>query len=279
MILIADSGSTKTDWGLIDDKHEVNKFQTAGLNPFFVDRLQIEKIIKETFDTKNTKVEKIYFYGAGCASLNNCNIIKESITSVFNNAAVFVFTDLLGAARALFGNEKGIVAILGTGSNTAFYDGNKIVKNISSLGYIMGDEGSGAYLGKMFIADFLNEEIPSNLSSKFIEEYRLTKEKIIETIYSKPFPNRFLASFTKFLFKNIKEKYVIDLLEDNFNQFLDKTICKYDLYDKLIIRFVGSIAYYFEKELKSVALKRNIKIDKIIQNPIESLVNYHLDRL
>lgn len=279
MILIADSGSTKTDWRLIDEKYEVNKFRTVGLNPFFVDRLHIEKIIKGTFNIKNTKVDKIYFYGAGCASLNNCNIVKYSITSVFNNAEVFVFTDLLGAARALFGNEKGIVAILGTGANTAFYDGNKFVKSISSLGYIMGDEGSGAYLGKMFIAGFLNEELPSNLSNKFIEEYRLTKEKIIEIIYSKPFPNRFLASFSKFLYNNKDDKYVLNLLEYNFNQFFDKTICKYDLYDKQIIRLVGSIAFYFENELKSVALKRNIKIDKIIKNPIESLVNYHLDRL
>ncbi|MBE9468593.1 MAG: N-acetylglucosamine kinase, partial [Bacteroidetes bacterium] len=230
MILIADSGSTKTDWRVIDEKGNISKFQTIGLNPFFIDAKNINKIINNTFCVKLNieKVKKIFFYGAGCVSISNCNTIKDSFVSFFKNADVFVFTDLFGAARALYGSENGIVVILGTGMNTACFDGEKITKNISSLGYILGDEGSGAYLGKIFIADFLNNELPDNIANKFSKEYELTKENILEAIYSKPFPNRFLASFTKFLFENKNNGYVIGLLSRNFNVFFDKTICKYE---------------------------------------------------
>ncbi len=283
MILIADSGSTKTDWRMIVDENKIYKFQTVGLNPFFIDSLEIAKNINETFASKlnNIKIDKIYFYGAGCASSYNRNIVKQGISKVFKNADIFVYTDLLCAARSLFGNEKGIVAILGTGSNTACFDGEKITENISSLGYILGDEGSGAYLGKIFISDFLNNELPCQLGKKFFKEYGLTKDNILEAIYFKPFPNRFLSSFTKFLFNNKNDKYVLNLLEYNFNQFFDKTIRQLadKMYDKQTIRCVGSIAFYFEDVLKFVALKRNIIIDKIIKNPIDNLVNYHLKRL
>lgn len=281
MILIADSGSTKTDWRTVDENNHVNKFQTVGLNPFFLDKKSIDKIINKSFCSKlnNEEINKIFFYGSGCASNFNSNTIKESLELFFRNAEVFVFTDLFGAARALFGNKKGIVAILGTGANSACYDGEKITKNITSLGYVLGDEGSGAYLGKIFITDFLKKELPNNLYNKFINEYELSKDNILDSIYSKPFPNRFLASFTNFLFNNKDDEYVINLLEDNFNKFFDKTICKYKNFDNQIIRSVGSIAFHFEDVFKSAALKRNITIDKIIKNPISGLVNYHLEKL
>ena len=211
MILVADSGSTKTNWGLVDNENNVVSFQTIGLNPFYVTKgiVKNELLLHFPSDINTNYIKNIYFYGAGCSSTERCNIIKSGIEYLFKKAKVYVAHDLIGAARALFGNEKGIVAILGTGSNAACFDGKKITKNISSLGYILGDEGSGAYLGKMFITDFLNNELPNNLYNKFINEYEITKENILDAIYSKPFPNRFLASFTRFLLHNMRNMLLI----------------------------------------------------------------------
>ena len=204
MILVADSGSTKTNWELVDNKKNVVCFQTMGLNPFYVTKDIVKNELSLHFpsDINTNYIKDIYFYGAGCSSTERCNIIKFGIGYLFKKANIYVAHDLMGAARALFGQKDGIVAILGTGSNSCLYNGHKIISNIPSLGYVLGDEGSGAILGKKLIQSLLYNELPQYLIDKFFLKYKTNKNNLLETIYKKPYPNRFLASFTYFLSEN-----------------------------------------------------------------------------
>lgn len=277
MILVADSGSTKTDWRLINEKREINKFKTIGFNPFFIDNKGIVNELKISLPSYvlPDDIGYVYFYGAGCSSIDRCNIVISGLKEIFCNAKIEVEHDILGAARALLGKEKGIAAILGTGSNTCYYDGKKIVKNITALSYILGDEGSGAYLGTKLIKAFLNYELPEKLHKSFVNEYKLTEEDILNAVYKKPLPNRFLASFTRFLSKNLEHPYVSKLVYEGFEDFFVKHISKYENYKSLKIRCVGSIAYHFQSVLTQVARDKDASIDKIIEYPIDELVKYH----
>lgn len=283
MILIADSGSTKTDWRLIDKKNNSYQFHTIGFNPFFQGPAEIEKellanllppIQKLNLETEDKL--NIHFYGAGCSSEEKCSIVKSAIQRVFPDASVFVEHDLLAAARALCGNKKGIAAIMGTGSNSCYYDGKKIISNVASLGYILGDEGSGAYIGKHFIQDYLNKEVPVSISESFDSTYNLSKESILNAIYKEPMPSRFLASFSKFINQHRQEEYFQNLVEFNFTQFFNKHICKYDNHKNVDLSCVGSVAYYYSDTLRAVAENKGVKINKIINSPIEDLTRYHL---
>lgn len=297
MILIADSGSTKTDWRLVDDMKKVHQFATQGFNPYFQSVDQISEIIEsELLPQIKSQISfnpiggtefnpQIFFYGAGCGTNVNKGIIRKALLERFKSSIVEVNTDLLGAARALCGNKPGIAAILGTGSNSCFFDGKKIVESRASLGYILGDEGSGAHIGKTFIQAYLNKEMPEKLAASFFEQFNLDKEKIIDAVYKKPMPNRFLASFNKFICQNLKEQFIVDLVEGCFNQFFDKHICKYSflmkqytqnkLSDTYNLSCVGSIAFYYSNILRSVAFENGVILDKIIETPIAELTNYH----
>lgn len=281
-MLIADSGSTKTDWRLIGDT-KTTRFETIGFNPFFQSTSDISKEllvmllpgIKNEI-TSHGKIDKIYFYGAGCSTIGKCKIVNDALESIFPQAEITIEHDLLAAARALCGNNEGIAAILGTGSNSCYYDGNKIISNVPSLGFVLGDEGSGAYIGKHFIQDYLNKDLPSLISERFHETYKLSNEAILNSIYCYPMPGKFLASFSKFIIENKNEQYFSDLIEYNFQQFFDKHICKYANHRDLLISCVGSVAYHYSETLKNVAETRKIKIDKILKSPIDKLVEYHL---
>lgn len=281
MILIADSGSTKTDWRLIDDQKKIHQYATQGFNPYFqgshqiADSINSELLPQLELSTFNLKL-KIFFYGAGCGADSKKEVIRTALTHNFPSSIIEINTDLLGAARALCNSQPGIAAILGTGSNTCYYNGSTIVENTASLGFILGDEGSGAHIGKTFIQSYLNKEMPSDLSDRFFERFKLSTDDILDAVYKKPMPNRFLASFSKFIYQNLKEQYVIDLVANCFEQFFDKHICKYPKYKEVKLSCTGSVAFYYSNILRAVAANKKVTIDKITETPIAGLTLYHL---
>ncbi len=277
MILIADSGATKSDWVLLDENTGNQTFELVGLNPYYIDSVQIEKIISKELVPmiENEKVEKVFFYGAGCSTVYKSMVVEEAIEKPFKNAVIEVNSDLLGAARALFWNEEGIACILGTGSNSCYFDGNEIVKNVPSLGYFFGDEGSGAHMGKTFIKDYLLGNLPKEIDKAFRKEYNYTRENILDAIYNLPFPNRFLASFNSFYADNLSNKYIFELVTNSFREFFINQIVHYENYRDLPVSFVGSVAFYFEALLRQIAAEFDVKVHKVLRTPIDALARYH----
>ncbi|OFX59650.1 MAG: hypothetical protein A2046_11765 [Bacteroidetes bacterium GWA2_30_7] len=277
MILLADSGSSKTDWVLINNDQQLSYFNTIGLNPYFTDSLKVTESIQSilSFEIIN-QIDNVFFYGAGCSNSDKSEIIKKGIQSIIKKVEISVKSDLLGAARALFKNEKGIAVILGTGSNAGFYNGKEIIKNVGSFGYILGDEGSGAFLGLSLIKSYLNKELPKNLSEKFEKQYKTSKTEILENVYKKPFPNRYLAGFTKFIKENIDEEFIYSLVYNSFLKFFLNQIEKYEKKEAEKIRFTGSVAHHFQEILLKVSSHLNYKVDLILEKPINELVKYHI---
>jgi glucosamine kinase len=280
MILLADSGSTKTEWGLLDGTTIKARFFTAGLNPYFVDSqfvtTEVENHFPEDIDRK--KVDKVYFYGAGCSSAERCGVIRNGLTVFFDNAQITVNHDIYGAAVALFGNKPGIAMILGTGSNSCVYNGSEITANIPALGYILGDEGSGAFFGLQLVKDYLNDEMPTQIRDKFIEKYPFTREEILDSVYKKPFPNRFLASFAPFLSENNNEEYIRELVLNGFDLFFKRHILPYENAHEYNLGSVGSVGYFLSDCLNETAKKFNFKSIHIIRSPMEGLINFFLKR-
>ncbi|MCF8374214.1 MAG: ATPase [Bacteroidales bacterium] len=274
-ILIADSGATKTSWLLIDGQ-EKTTFETIGLHPSFIDNEGIRSILQNNpFTSFSNEVGELHFYGAGCGNPLGRELIKESLHGFFPNTQIEVETDLLGACRGLFGNEDGIAVILGTGSNSALYRKGRIEHSQPSLGYILGDEGSGAYLGKSLVAAYLNHDLPTVLQESFFEEYQLNRDQIISAVYRQPFPNRFLASFCPFLSENKTHPFVETLIYTGLNDFFRKSLYKYPNLYWYSIRFCGSIAYHFSDVLKQLCDKYKISCGRIVQSPMDGLVEYH----
>lgn len=276
MMLIAESGSTKTDWRAIDNTGKIEQFITKGFNPFHQKSEAISEEIKQNLlPSLKVSVNEVHFYGAGCSSAAMCAIVEKALNECFPDAEIHVEHDLLAAARGLCGHEKGIACILGTGSNSCVFDGVNITANIPALGYILGDEGSGSYMGKRFVADFLIGKLPEKLAKDFAEKSGLTKDKIFEAVYMQPMPNRFLASFGKFLFQRLDEPYVMDLVRQSFVDFFDRYICRYPDYQSMPVHFTGSIAFYFSKVLNDVAAEKQVRVGKIIETPAAALTLYH----
>lgn len=281
MILIADSGSTKTAWRFVDDNGKVHSFHTLGFNPFFWTSAEIIQEVNKKCPKKlksqilNPK-SKIFFYGAGCSSKQRIKIVKTALKKVFPKSKIEVEHDLLASARAVCGHEKGIAAILGTGSNSCCYDGEKTIRQRGGWGYIISDEGSGAHIGKKLMQDFINENLPAELYEKLYKKHKLTREKVVQSVYNKSYPNRFLASFAAFVHENIKESYCSSLVKKCFNEFVENHICRYDNYKELPMGCVGSVGFYFQDILREVATENNVMLGKIIESPIDELVNYHL---
>ena len=276
MILIADSGGSKTDWRLIDKNGLVSQASAPGFNPYYQPIEDLKKHLREILLPKiNDQVNKIFFYGAGVSSQKNQLTIKNAFLEFFPQAEIEIGWDLLAAARALCGYEPGIACILGTGSNSCLYDGKKIVDNVANLGWILADEGSGAYLGRIFLVDYLRNKIPAELASHFRERYPLSREEFLEKVYQQEKPSAFLASFMKFIFQHLKEPYCYKLVYDGFTAFYENNVMQYNNYQNLKVHFTGSIAYYFSDILRQVANDKGITVKNILEGPIAGLTLYH----
>lgn len=278
MILIADSGSSKTDWTIIDEKQTVGTVETPGINPYFQNAVEIEEKLAVAFSKDlKTSVTSIFFYGAGCIKNSTDKTIIQALNKIFINAGIEAEDDLLGAARALLGKEQGIACILGTGSNSCFYNGTMIIDKVPALGYVLGDEGSGSYLGKLFLNSYLKRGMPVDLSKLVEQELNMQMTEVLAAVYRKEYPNRYLAGFSQFILKNIEHPFLKAMVSDSFEAFFSKNIEKYEHYREVPVNFIGSIAYYYSDLLKSIAAKRGIHIEKILHKPIDGLVKYHLE--
>lgn len=269
--LIADSGSTKTDW-LLQDKTECITVRTQGINPFMLGSNEISDIIKgELLPQLPLKCPKqVHFYGAGCRGEQTATL-KEILHNVFPESTVEVESDMVGAARALCGKSEGVACILGTGENSCLFDGTRIIENIPPLGFILGDEGSGAALGKRLVGDILKKQLSEKIRRQFFTEYHMDVDEIIRRVYKSPLPNRFLASFTYFLHKNRKEKEIQSLIVEEFNIFFRRNVAAYKRPD-LPVHFVGSIAVCFSEELRTAAGNNGFQVGHLLKSPLEKSV-------
>ena len=276
MILIADSGSTKTDWCVAKDGFTVKRFTTQGINPYHQDERRINGIVLDELlpQTGEYKLKKIVFYGSGCRD-ETIPTMKNILYSAFNNnVEVEIYSDLLGAARAICGHEEGIACILGTGSNSCLYDGKKIIGNIPPLGYILGDEGSGATLGKIFINEIFKNSRMYDLKKEFLQVLQMTEGDIIDRVYRQPMANRFLASLAPFIHSHIERHEVNEIVTENFRQFLLKNVKRYHR-DDLQVSFIGSIAWHFKSQLLQSALEENVYVGSVEKSPMDGLLRYH----
>jgi N-acetylglucosamine kinase-like BadF-type ATPase len=282
MILIADGGSTKADWIAINtDKEEAFRVRTLGLNPAVVPKKELENRIVNMFQLMHIKTEvtKIFFYGAGCGTPIPSAILKEILETIFVNATVLVAEDMLAAVYAATGKDPAIVCILGTGSNSCYFDGKDLQMVAPSLGYILMDEASGNYFGKKLIVDYFYKKMPVDIRLKFEKEFNIDADHLKKNIYREANPNMFLATFAKFMFDFKEEKYIKRLIKKGFQEFFKFRVLPYEKNQETPIYFIGSIAYYFRDVLEKVAAKNNLKITGVIQRPIDNLVAYHKNNI
>lgn len=274
--LIADSGSTKTEWCLIGNGKN-KKVITQGLSPYFLSGEQIKDImLKELSPSiRSSEPTEIFFYGTGCSNPENEKIVKKAVNAVFKGSRVSVDHDLMGAAKALCGHEKGVACILGTGSNSCYYNGRKIVKNSPGLGYVLGDEGSGAYLGKKVIQYFLYNTFEPDLMDRFNAKFNTTSSQILNAVYKEPLPNRYLSRFVPFLIENRGHFMIENIIEDSFNDFFFNHIYKYRESWTMPINFVGSVAFGFKDVLKDICSSYELQLGKVLKNPMEGLIKFH----
>ena len=280
MMLIADSGSTKTDWCVILDNTPIKRIGTKGLNPFFQSEEEIQQELTHSLlpQLPEGTIDSVYFYGAGCTPEKAPTLrraIADSLPVVGNIKA---YSDMLAAARGLCGREAGITCILGTGSNSCFYDGKEIVNHISPLGFILGDEGSGAVLGKLLVGDILKNQLSPAIKEAFLKQFDLTVPEIIDRVYRQPFPNRILASLTPFIAQHQEEPRIRQLVLGSFIAFLRRNVMQYD-YTQYPAHFIGSVAHCYKEILQEAAQETGIRIGKILQSPMEGLIQYHSDPL
>ena len=278
MILIADSGSTKTDWCVVEKGKLIQQISTKGTNPFFQSEEEISNEIATALLPQLTTnaFDAVYFYGAGCGFPDKIAMVHRAIIRHLQVSGdeVEVNTDMLAAARGLCGHEAGIACILGTGSNSCFYNGKEIISNISPLGFILGDEGSGAVLGKLLVGDVLKNQLPSTIKEAFLKQFDLTVPEIIDRVYRQPFPNRFLASLSPFMAQHLDEPAIRTLVLNSFIAFLRRNVMQYD-YKQYPAHFIGSVAHCYKDILQEAAQQTGIQVGKILQSPMEGLIQYH----
>lgn len=281
MIIIADSGSTKTHWEIINEKtKEHRSVFSRGINPFYQSESEITAIIKnelKPYLNAGKLPDRIYFYGAGCSQPDRNEVVSSGLGKVFKDAEIEVEHDLLAAARATCGKQAGVSAILGTGSNSCLFDGKRIVDNIPSLGFQLGDEGSGAWFGRKLLQAYYYRELPGELQIELETEYDMEKSRVLKHVYDKPMPNQYIASFAKFISKHNEHPFFMDLLKHGFREFLDRHVKKYVGHEKLPVHFVGSVAFFNKDILLEVLSKYKLKTGVVLRGPMEGLLNYHLE--
>jgi N-acetylglucosamine kinase-like BadF-type ATPase len=274
--LIADSGATKAEWCLLNNGKKKILF-TQGISPYFLNTDQIAELLTKELAVKlkNNTIEHIYYYGTGCSNIENAQSIKKALTRVFEKAQVNVNTDLMAAARAVCGHEKGIACILGTGSNSCYYNGKNILKNSPGIGYVLGDEGSGAYLGKKVLQYYLYNTFDEDLRARFDAKYVTTTSEILDNVYKRPLPNRYLASFTMFLAENRGHYMIENIIEDGLNDFFFQHLCKYNEVWKYPVSFVGSVAFGFKDVIRELCNSYEFDLGTVLKNPMEGLIKFH----
>ncbi|MGV3632613.1 MAG: ATPase [Bacteroidota bacterium] len=278
MFFIVDSGSTKSDWVLVESSGHQAYFSTMGFNPYFHPETVIaETVLKHPGIMQHAReVEAVYFYGAGCADPAMQEIVSNALSGIFTSAKISVDQDLMACAHASYDGEPAISCIIGTGSNSCYFDGKTLSKKSPSLGYILGDEGSGSYFGKQLLSAYFYGQLPANLSAAFAQEFALTRDELVERIYRQSNANVYLASFTTFISEHASEPYFREMVYEGMKKFMEIHVCCYPNYRETEVHFVGSIAYVFAAELRRAAGELGITTGKIIQKPIDSLVAYHL---
>jgi N-acetylglucosamine kinase-like BadF-type ATPase len=274
--LIADSGSTKAEWCLLDGKKK-KIITTQGISPYFLSAAQIQLLLEKELlpKLKNNLPEELHYYGTGCLSADNVKLVKNALQKVFGKIKMTVDHDLMGAARALCGREPGVACILGTGSNSCYFNGKKIVKNSPGLGFILGDEGSGAYLGRKVVQHYLYNTFDPDLMDRFNAKYNTDAARILEAVYKEPLPNRYLAAFTGFLVENRGHYMIENIIEDSFNDFFFTHLYKYKESWTRPIHFIGSVAYGFRDVLKDMCSNYELELGRVLKHPMEGLVKYH----
>lgn len=280
MILVADSGSSQSDWMLALPDSGSLAFTTKGLNPFFVNEKDIAKIIQhaEEIQPYAERVSEVYFFGSGCSSPDRREMVSNALSGLFSNAFISVETDLVGAAYATCGNRKGYIATLGTGSDISFFDGHEVQPTRQGMGYVLGDEGSGVWFGKWLVTQFLYGSMPADLANEFKARYRINKEIVIKNVYQRATPNAYLASFAPFLNEHLAHPYVDELIRTGFKEFFKTNIRLFPDYREYVCHFVGSIAFYFEAQLREVMEQEGVTIGTVLRRPIEELFEYVIGR-
>lgn len=280
MILVADSGSSNSDWMLNLPDSKPLSFRTKGLNPFFVNEKEIAKVMKEVPEILPyaNEIHEVYFFGAGCVTPDRREIVSNALTEMFPTAFISVESDLLGCAYATCGNAKGYICTIGTGSDIGFFDGENLKMGVHGIGYVLGDEGSGAWFGKQLITAFLYERMPKDLAKKFAERYRLNKDIVIKNVYQRERPNAYLASFAEFMAENRLHPYIDTLLRNGFDEFVRTNVMTYPDYWEYKVNFVGRIAYHFDLQLREVCEVLGVKVGSILKSPMEHLFHFVVDR-
>lgn len=278
MILVADSGSTKTNWCYASGESEPEFYRSDGINPFFrTSATIVDELQNVLLPALSGKVKQIYFYGAGVVNEEKAGIIKLALNELFPNASCEVESDLLAAARATLGHSKGIACILGTGANSCLYDGKQIIKHVPPLGYILGDEGSGTYLGRRLLADYLKKIMPVGLAQRFRKTFPYDYAEFLNNVYKNESVRMYLAGFVPFIKENIEESYCNNLVIDSFNAFVNRNVARYPDFQKHKVSFIGSVAFHFQEQLKTVLANQNLQPGVILTDPLEALVKYHLE--
>lgn len=276
MILVADSGSTKTTWCIIHKNvRGTETCHTAGINPFLQTEEEILNTVQKEYSLAKGPFDSINFYGAGCANPGKNEKVKRQLEKFFKAPDIFIHSDLMAAARSLCKHEAGIAAILGTGSNSCYYDGSGIKRHVPPLGYVLGDEGSGTVLGRKLLSDVLKKQLPEDLCIKFSDRYRIDGVEILDNVYRKPFPNRYMAKFTPFLSENLDHPAIYQLVKGSFSEFFIRNIRQYPEASVLPVNFTGSIAWYFRDVLGAAAVDSGYRTGIITMAPMEGLIDYH----
>jgi glucosamine kinase len=274
--LIADSGATKAEWCLLSNGKKKTIF-TQGISPYFLTQQQIAEILKKELLPKirNVKIDEVHYYGTGCANPKNALLVKKAIQSVISTKKIAVSHDLMAAARALCQKSKGLACILGTGSGATYYNGKTIAKTSTGLGYVLGDEGSGAYLGRKVIQYYLYNTFDEDLKARFDAKFMTNKMEILENVYKKPLPNRYLASFTIFLAENRGHYMIENIIEDGLNDFFFAHLVKFSEVWKMPVHFVGGVAFGFKDVLQELCNSYGFDLGRVLKNPMEGLTEYH----
>ncbi|GAA5033136.1 ATPase [Marivirga lumbricoides] len=281
MQIIADAGASKTDWRWISENGVVGQAKTKGINAYHISKSELLSLLVTELNISLTEADtRVYFYGAGCGSIANKEKVKTALSEFFKTDKVEVQHDLLAAARATCLNQPGVVCILGTGANACVFDGEQITEEMVSLGYVLGDEGSGSYIGKKLIKAYLENELPEALHNNFALSFPdANKDTVNYNIYQQPEAKRYLAGFFRFAMDNIENKYIVELLINSFQQFLNKSILKFNIQQNVPIHFVGGVAYNSVNILRTLLQKNNLIAGKFLESPIAGLTLYHEKKL